>query len=93
MNKKRITLATFIVLALVVLSGATAYAVTYLPKTDNIFNISNIDDCDTGFGQTRCATISTFRHNGNRCYVLTDRDNKPSSISCIRFEEDYARGQ
>lgn len=36
----------------------------------------------------RSGSVYTFKHNGNRCYVVENRGmNDSHSISCVRFEQ------
>lgn len=84
---KKLIIGLLTIWGVLLLSGTAVYAVTHLPNTENIFTISDVDDCDNGIGgSTRCATISTFKHNGNRCYVIANRNGGVETMSCVRFE-------
>lgn len=84
MKKLIIGIAAVLVLSTI---GAGVHAARFIPDTENIFNTANSEDCDRGFGSQRCSTVSTFKHNGNRCYVLKNANNDAQSISCVRFEK------
>lgn len=84
----KIKLAVTLIAVAIIASGATAYARTvYLPWTVNIMSISDVEDSSNGY---RKPTVSTFEHNGNRCYVVNSDANNTTAqdniitISCVR---------
>lgn len=68
-----------IIVILVTLLGASVYA------------NSSAEEVVSPVG--RSGSVYTFKHNGNRCYVVESKSMTDShAISCVRFEEDYPRG-
>lgn len=89
MKKKLSVFAVGLLVALVASTG-TVLAVQFIPKTENIFTVNELDDCENGLGGSMsCNTVSTFKHNGNRCYVVSTGSGTGGNpaISCVRYEK------
>ena len=83
MSKAKYGAAVIILSLVTVISSSVAViAVSRLNTTENIFTVDQLEGSDS--------TVSTFKHNGNRCYVVSGNggyNSGANGISCVRFEK------
>jgi len=79
MSKLKLFIAALLI-ATVASVGTVVAKEVLLPETENIFTVAD--------AERRTSTVTTFKHGGNRCYVVTDvggGEHDIRGISCVRF--------
>jgi hypothetical protein len=75
---KKFILGLIVGAVLSVPATVLAGRVTELPWTNNIYNVSDVDESSN-------TTVSTFNDNGNQCYVVRNwARERTTTISCVK---------